>query len=63
MNYEIEIEDFDFLTHSLHIKVGDTVTFRLSKQVPFHAEHIIYGTSGNKLLCFESEVLQVSIRT
>lgn len=60
-NYEVLIEDFDFRTHHLRINIGDEVTFRLTKNVPFHAEHIIYGVSDNKMLCFESEVLQVRI--
>ncbi len=59
MSYEVVIEDFDFLTHQLRVQVGEKIIFKLSNQVPFHAEHIIYGRSDNKLLCFESEVLQV----
>jgi plastocyanin len=61
MNHVIIIQDFDFKIHYLKVNIGDTVTFRLSDRVPFHAEHVIFGeNSENHSLRFESELLQVS---
>lgn len=62
MEHEVLIEDFDFVVHYLQVNIGDKIIFRLSNRVPLHAEHIIYGVSETKQLCFESEVLHVSFR-
>jgi hypothetical protein len=59
-DHNIIIEDFDFVERMITVYVGDTVSFSLSPSVPLHAEHIIYGTSENSLLNFESDVLQIS---
>jgi hypothetical protein len=61
MEHEILIQNFDFVTHHLKVYVGDKIRIRLGNSVPVHAEHVIYGKSDAKQLCFESTVLQVSV--
>jgi len=54
------IEDYAFTVATLDLVVGQWVEFRLSEDVPAHAEHEICGVSTVKALCFESPLLQVN---
>lgn len=55
------IEDYAFTVATLDLVVGQWIEFRLSEDVPAHAEHEICGVSTVKALCFESPLLQVSV--
>lgn len=57
------IEDYAFSVSSIDMVVGQWIEFRLSKDVPAHAEHEICGVSPVKQLCFESPLLQVSFKS
>lgn len=59
--YKVHILDFDFDIHELNVLVGDSLLFSLSPNTPMYAEHVIFGTSDIKALCFESDLLQVRI--
>lgn len=55
------IEDYAFSVATLDLVVGQWIEFRLSEDVPAHAEHEICGVSTVKALCFESPLLQVTL--
>lgn len=59
----VVIEDYSFQYEVVEVVVGQAVEFRLSPQVPAHAEHELCGTSAVKALCFESPLLQVHFLT
>lgn len=55
----ITIIDYEFDFQMLTINYGDSLEFRLSVDVPLHAEHQLQGTSADSnLLIFESPLLQ-----
>ena len=63
----IAIKDYQFSKTEVNINLGDIIEFYLDKSVPFHAEHLLIGTTktcvNEKLLntvCFESPLLTVS---
>lgn len=55
----IFIKDFDFIPKSLELSEDACVEFRLSFDVPSHAEHLLEGVSSTKGNCFLSPLLQV----
>jgi len=55
----VTIIDYEFDYQTLTINYGDSVEFRLSVDVPLHAEHQLQGISpDSNLLNFESPLLQ-----
>ena len=57
----IYIRDYEFDSPHVAIFVDTPLEFRLSKDVPLHAEHMLVGHSGaDGEQCFESPLLQVS---
>ena len=55
----ITIVDYEFDSQTLTINHGDSIEFRLSVDVPLHAEHQLRGISSeSNLLKFESPLLQ-----
>lgn len=60
----IYIRDYEFDVKNIAIFVDAPLEFRLSRDVPLHAEHILVGHSGSGVggeQCFESPLLQVSL--
>ena len=55
----IDIEDYSFSRSFVEVKTNQRIQFRLSKDVPLHAEHSLFGESTNKALRFEAPLLQV----
>ena len=59
----VEIEDYAFNISHVEIKENQSILFRLSKEVPLHAEHLLFGESSNRDLKFEAPLLQVILST
>jgi hypothetical protein len=55
----IFIKDFDFVPKSLELSEDTCVEFRLSFDIPSHAEHLLEGLSSAEGNCFSSPLLQV----
>jgi hypothetical protein len=55
----VHIEDYMFAQLEVDVQVGQWIEFRLSKNVPAHAEHELCGTSAAAALCFDGPLMQV----
>ncbi len=59
----LTIQDYDFTSLDNIVYLGDTIEFNLASDVPWHAEHVLVGTSVIKPLQFESPLLQQGEKT
>ena len=55
----VDIEDYSFSRSFVEVKANQRIQFRLSKDVPLHAEHLLFGESTSMALRFEAPLLQV----